>query len=126
MDGQQKTAESAVREAEQKRCDALMTNDKAALESIYADDFVYVHSSGRVEERSSYLNSVTTGENKFLSFAHEDLRIELLGDAALMTGTMRMTRTKSKLVVLFAELWVRENGEWRLKYQHNTKKAGEN
>ena len=114
--------EDEVLKAEQGRCDALMAADAKALENLYTDDFVYVHSSGRKEARASYLSTVTTTDNKFLSFSHSDMKVDVMGDAALMTGTVEMNRSKSKVIFLFAEVWVRTTAGWRLKYQHNTKK----
>ncbi len=114
--------EDEVVKAEKSRCNALKAGDAKALESLYTDDFVYVHSSGRKEARGSYLSTVTTTDNKFLSFSHSDMKVDVMGEAALMTGTVEMTRDKGKVVFLFAEVWVKSPAGWRLKYQHNTKK----
>ena len=117
---------AGVKAAEEARCAGLIAGDRAALERLYTDDFVYVHSSGRVEQRASYVSSVTSGENPFRSFNHSDLRIDVLGDVALMTGTVEMQRSKGTVVFLFVEVWLRQDGGWRLKYQQNTKKADHN
>ena len=115
-----------VVKAEHARCAALIAGEPGPLQAVYTDDFSYVHSSGRTEGRASYLTSVTSGQNKFLSFSHSDLKVEMLGtagDVALMTGTVEMVRANGTVVFLFAEIWVHGADGWKLKYQHNTKKA---
>jgi hypothetical protein len=124
VDQQQKMVEQEILKAERSRCDALMSRDARVLDGHYTNDFVYVHSSGRKEERVSYLDTVTTTDNTFLSFKHSDLKVDALGaGAALLTGTVEMERRNGTVVFLFVEVWVRSNGGWQLKYQHNTKKA---
>ena len=115
-----------VVKAEHARCDALIAGELEPLKAVYTDDFSYVHSSGRTEALQSYLTSVTSGQNKFLSFSHSDLKVEMLGtagDVALMTGTVEMVRANGTVVFLFVEIWTRTTAGWKLKYQHNTKKA---
>jgi hypothetical protein len=74
--------EARVLEAERQRCAALIAGDAAALQKLFTDGFVYVHSSGRREEKTSYVRTVTNGENKFFSIEHEGLKSEVIGDVA--------------------------------------------
>lgn len=109
--------------AEKARCDGLIAGVRAPLETLFASDFAYVHSSGRREDRESYLSTTTSGANKFLSFGHEDVKVEVIGTVALMSGTVSMKREKSDNLFLFVEVWVHDGQQWQLKFQQNTKKA---
>lgn len=115
--------EKTLLDLEHMRCDALLANDAEALDAIYTDDFVYVHSSGRVEGRADYLATLAKGENPFLAFRHSGLTAAPLSDAGLLTGTVEIDRKNGQVVFLFVEVWVRRPDGWQLKFQQNTKKA---
>jgi hypothetical protein len=109
--------------AEKARCDGLMAGVRAPLEKLYTSDYAYIHSTGRREERESYLATATSGANKFLGFEHQDVKVDIIGTVALMSGTVLMKREKADNLFLFVEVWVHDGQQWQLKFQQNTKKA---
>lgn len=97
---------------EQERSTAILAMDRAALERIYAYDFLGVTADGRVVNRSEVLPVLVrnhTGER----FATESLVVSVAGETGIVSGILRrdtdsMTSTRSS----FLHVYVRRHGKW--------------
>src|SRR5436190_16047670 len=55
---------AAVRAADDARLAATKAADRAALDAVYSDDLHYVHSSGKVDNKTSQIQGIVTGGNQ--------------------------------------------------------------
>jgi Domain of unknown function (DUF4440) len=60
-----------VMATQEARTSALDHSDVAALERIMADDVTYIHASGKVDTKKSYLEAIRSGQ---LHYFHGNLR----------------------------------------------------
>jgi len=81
------TFEQQLLEREAARGRALVARDFTSLESLLADDLIYVHSTGVVQDKAVYLDYVQ-GPLTFLSVERRNLTVTILDNAAIMTGYM--------------------------------------
>jgi hypothetical protein len=68
----------------------VVQRDSAALEKIYASDFVFSHGSGRVDSKQSWLSSVTKGG--FLLRQHDSVTVELHPALAILRGKLSVQK----------------------------------
>lgn len=80
-------AEQRVLACEAARGRALVARDFDTLEKLLADELLHVHSTGRIHGKAAYLDYVR-GPLCFLSVERRELKVHMLGEAAMMTGTM--------------------------------------
>jgi ketosteroid isomerase-like protein len=112
----------AVKALELERFQAQEKNDFAALERLLADDLVYTHSSGNVDSKASYIDSLRTGKSRYLKIAPEDLRVRVVGDLALIHGRGVFTletnvngqKGENPLHLSFLDIWQKKNGKWQM------------
>ena len=55
-------AEDDVKKAEQAWADGITKNDFAALNVVLADDLHYLHSTGLVDSKAAYMESMKSGK----------------------------------------------------------------
>lgn len=67
--------EKELRAVEEQRYKAMLQADLPALEKLLADDLVYVHSSGSVETKAQFLDTVKPGHLEII----RGLRVGLFG-----------------------------------------------
>jgi ketosteroid isomerase-like protein len=79
------SAEEALR-AEDARYAAQTTGDYAAMDRLFGDDLVYIHSSAAVDGKASYIESMTSGAVKYRSMKRSDTRVRTYGCLAVITG----------------------------------------
>ena len=114
--------EQVIRNLDNERIQAQIHADAAALERIYADDFIGVGPSGTVRTKPQVISDFTSGDLKFQSITTDDVRVRVYGDAAVETGRSTMDgQDKGRTVprdTRFTRVWVKQQGRWRLVANH--------
>jgi hypothetical protein len=81
-------AASADEEAVAKNVEAFRAAqfkaDAEAIDALCAAELSYSHSSGKVEDKATFIANATDGKSKFLSLAYEDTKIRVVGPAAIV------------------------------------------
>ncbi len=111
-------AMAAVTAADDARVQATTHPDKAQLEALFSDDLRYAHSSGTVDTKASYIDTLLSGKTKYLTFDYEERKFTFPAtDIALMTGRNKVTvenaAGQSVLTLSYLAVWRNENGHWR-------------
>jgi hypothetical protein len=118
-------AKDEVLQREDARIAAMIKPDPAALEELLADDLSYVHSSGVVDTKQEFVESVRSGRLKYKSFEREGLASRFYGDVAVLTGRANVMVLSSgaelDVRVRFTEVWVKRDGKWRMAAWHSTR-----
>ena len=111
-----------IRQLDQERIQAQIGADRAALDRIYADDFIGIGPSGTVRTKPQVLSDFTSGTLKFQSITTDDVEVRVYGNTAVETGRSTMNgQDKNKAVPVdnrFTRVWVKQRGRWRLVANH--------
>jgi ketosteroid isomerase-like protein len=92
-DDQRTEAEARVRQLGQHWAEAEEQTDAQALGPLLAEDFLLVGPLGFVLDKQAYLDSRRSGDLRHTSFAWEDVRVRLYGEAAVAVGTQTQRST---------------------------------
>lgn len=109
---------AAVRAADDERVAATVAADRARLEAIFSDQLHYAHSSGKIDTKTSYVDSIMARTSVYASYDYvrRDF-IRAADGVVLMPGRVRInagTATETNLLDLnFLAVWRLENGKWR-------------
>jgi hypothetical protein len=109
---------AAVLAAEDRRYEALLGPDLAALDELFDERLSYAHSSGVRDTKAEYLAKIERGYYDYARIDHPVERVELLGDSAVVVGRMTadltVDGTPKNLDVLALAMWTRADGRWQL------------
>jgi hypothetical protein len=111
-----------LRAREQALLDPAVRRDRARVAELLADDFLEFGSSGRIWTREAILDLLVT-EN-YDPPAMEEFQCDLIGeDVALVTyKTVRADAASGmRAEVLRSSIWIREAGDWRVRFHQGTK-----
>ncbi len=107
-------SEAQVQAAEDARYAAQTTLDYSALESLLADDLIYIHSSAAVDNKQSYIAAMRDGSVRYLAMKRSEVQVRTYGCVAVMTGVGQFdVQIKDKLLnveLRFHSLWIRREG----------------
>src|SRR5215469_16453243 len=81
-----RAVEQAIRKLDSERIQAQIHADAAALDRIYADDFIGVGPSGTVRSKAQVIADFTSGDLRFQSISTDDVQVRVYGNAAVETG----------------------------------------
>ena len=119
---QTETVGEGIRRLDQERIQAQIHADAAALERIYADDFIGIGPSGTVRTKPQVLADFTSHNLKFQSITTDEVQVRVYENAAVETGLSTMIgQDKGKTVprdTRFTRVRVKQQGHWRLVANH--------
>ena len=110
----EKKVESAVEFLKQ----ALVSGDRSSLEEIAATKLSYGHSSGKIEDKAAFVESIASGKSDFVSINLTEQTIDVSGKTALVRHKLSaQTNDNGKagtvnLGVLL--VFQKQKGEWKL------------
>lgn len=111
---------SSVLATEDVRFAAMIAADAAAMRRWFADDLVYVHSSGQVEDRDQLIESIASGRIRYLAIAPDEREVVQLGHgSALVRGRGRFQVSTGaqtlELQIRYLAVYGSDDGAWRLR-----------
>jgi len=114
-----------IQKLEQQRFTAYVKGDVAALERIFADDLVYIHSNGVSDAKSAVLQSFASGELKISRFDAEDMQVRQIGNVMVATALVHVDLinkgTSAKFDLRYSAAYVNQAGQWRLVHIQNAR-----
>ena len=113
---------TALKQLDQERIQAQIGADAAALDRLYADDFIGIGPSGTVRTKAQVIADFTSGNLRFQSITTDEVQWRVYGDTAVETGRSTMNgQDKGKTVPRdnrFTRVWVKRLGRWQLVANH--------
>jgi hypothetical protein len=99
----------------------VVQRNTAALDSLYATDFVFSHGSGKVEGKQSWL--VTVGKANYPMRQHDSVKVELHPGVAVVKGKMAIRRTNGdktdRYHLRYIRVYAWRSNRWQM-ISHNT------
>jgi ketosteroid isomerase-like protein len=107
--------------------DAHVRGDADALGRLWADDLLVTVPDMPVMTKADVLGFARSGRSRFQRYETSDVSIRVYGDAAVVTGRVRRTRTFKDRPVeddwRFTKVYVRQGGAWRVVAYHSSPSA---
>jgi|SRR6478672_2471790 hypothetical protein len=69
---------------------ALRSNNTAALDTLYANDYTSVNTRGFLVNKASRLESIKSGRLKYESYNYKNVKIRLYGNTAVVNATIQV------------------------------------
>jgi hypothetical protein len=115
----QSAQEKDVSAAVEKLMKGIVDADKGLLQDITAEELVYGHSSGKVQNRTEFIEEVIV--SKPIDFIKIDLAeqtIKIIGDAAVVRHILSAETTNNgvpgNLRIGNMLVWQKQKGKWKL------------
>lgn len=83
----------------------VMQHKVAALDTLYAADFVFSHGTGLIEGKAGWLTAVA--KNNYPLRQHDSVSVEMHSDLAIARGKMSVQRADAGKTALYTVWYVR-------------------
>jgi ketosteroid isomerase-like protein len=106
---------------------AQFAADAKGLEGLCAEELSYSHSDAHVEDKATFIANATDGKSKFLSLAYQDVKIRVVGPAAIVrfhwVGESQDVADGKKSATNLHILmnWQKQGADWKLLTRASTK-----
>lgn len=106
---------------------ALLATDMNALEGMFSDDLVYIHSTGGLQNKKDYLDSIRTGNLRYKSITPVGSpRFRTFGNTATVSSRYDLELESGRsgkitpYTIQYLTVYVNEGGTWRIVAQQTT------
>lgn len=116
------STKEVIETLERKRFEAQVSKDIDFLEKVFADDLIYTHSSGKQDNKTTYIASIRDGKSVYDKIEVEELTVRVYGKAAVITGKVAITQglASGKPTILPLRYTVVYNNNGKKGWQLNT------
>jgi len=97
---------------------AMIDGNESALKDLTGEELSYGHSSGKVEDRASFIESLVSGKSDFKTIDLTEQTIKVTGNTAIVRHHLMAETSDSgkpgnpNLYVLL--IWQKQKGKWKL------------
>jgi ketosteroid isomerase-like protein len=109
---------AAILEADDRRRKAIVANDAKALSETLTDDYIHIHTSGRVDTKEQYLTPMREGKSNYTNSDRHDATVLINGDTAWMYGrqTVAFDRPGNKRTIenRYLAVFRKTPGGWKM------------
>ena len=111
-----------ILQLEKQRTDAILAKDRAALGKLFDDELVYIHSSGRLDTKASYIDNMKSGKSNYRGFTYSNVKVRRYGDCAIVSGDV-IIEASNRLDLRFTNVWSKAGGQWKNVHWSSVKRA---
>jgi ketosteroid isomerase-like protein len=111
-----RAAEQDIIKLEQTVTDDQFKKDRAALERLLADDYLYTHSNGSVLNKAQEIAESMSSDVQWTDSKFADLKVRIFGDVAVLTGRQTIRGAAKGYVPgprRITDIFVKRNGRWQ-------------
>jgi hypothetical protein len=109
---------SKLRALEERRYAAMLAGDAEVLEELLHPELAYMHSTGELESKQSYLDTLRAGTSAYKSIRCDDQTIRIHGDVGLvfhhLEADVVFEGNARHLDNRLLAVWARDDGDWRM------------
>jgi len=114
----QSAAEKEIRAVELQRYKAMVDADYAALDKLLADDLLYAHSSGDIDDKGKLVGAMRSGARTYKKMTTDDTRYRVDGKLAVVTGRVAVEVARdgkpTSFSARFTAVYEKSASGWRL------------
>ena len=109
---------SHIEALDNQRTKAILERNFAALAPLLGDDLRYIHSSAVQENKSEYLEKLTSGHYIYHGLDVQEREYRVLGDVVLVNGDLRIEvevkGTRKVVLSRYLQVWARRASGWQM------------
>ena len=102
---------------------SVVKKDVSIMQTYYADDFYFLHATGKIDNKESWIKSASNPNGQTLSREHDSVFVELHDNVALITGTLSVRfppNTRAGYAIRYIRVYALKEKGWQLISHHST------
>ena len=123
--GRNEKVEHEVIKVEDERMQAFEKADAATLDRIFDDEFTFTNVNGEVHTKAELIADVRSGNLKYTSLNHSEIRVRVYENTAILTGRSSSVyiadgKEGGRVPRRYMNIYFKKNGQWRLVARQET------
>ncbi len=107
-----------VKASDDERIAAFISGNTAILDKYFADELVYIHSSGLVDNKQKVIESFKSGDLKIRKFDREDIKVYQVGSTVVLSAIghvdLNIKGKDAQFDMRYSAVYAKRAGVWQL------------
>jgi hypothetical protein len=113
------TSGQSVEQVEQERFKAMVARDVTALDKMLAKELTYGHSTGLVQSKTQFLESIRTQQYRYDNINVKEIDVHMMQGVAVLSGLLGVKvamagNPATSFDVRYLDAYVVRDGRWQL------------
>jgi len=93
---------------------AWNANDVAALDQLWADDYLFIGWTGEIMDKHQRLAAIRSGKFQVQSVESDEVKVRVFNDVAFLTDLERIRMKQGEITVRSTRAFIFRSGRWQL------------
>lgn len=97
---------------------AMVSGERKALEEIAADDLSYGHSSGKLEDKATFVETIASGKSDFVSIDLKNQTVKITGKTAIVRHELHAKTNDGgkpgEVHIGIMLVWQKQGKDWKM------------
>ena len=97
---------------------AMVSGERKALEEIAANDLTYGHSSGKLEDKATFVETIASGKSDFVSIDLKNQTIKITGKTAIVRHELHAKTNDGgkpgEVHIGIMLVWQKQGKDWKM------------
>ena len=117
LNAQTKNEQSLLAAVDQLK-NAMVSGDRSVLEAISATDLTYGHSSGKLEDKATFVETIASGKSDFVSIELKNQTVKITGKTAIVRHELHAKTNDGgkpgEVHLGIMLVWQQQGKDWKL------------
>lgn len=119
------TADAQLLQADDRRFEAMRSEDWATFDAVLADELTYCHSTARLETKAEHMANLKARKPRYVDAAPRERKVRVHGDVGLVNGVCAIHVNNdgkdNKFTVRYLAVYKKTGDAWRMLAWQSTK-----
>lgn len=97
---------------------AMVSGDRQALEEVAANDLSYGHSSGKLEDKATFVETIASGKSDFVSIDLKNQTVKITGKTAIVRHELHAKTNDGgkpgEVHIGIMLVWQKQGKDWKM------------
>lgn len=97
---------------------AMVSGDRQALEEVAANDLSYGHSSGKLEDKATFVETIASGKSDFVSIDLKNQTVKITGKTAIVRHELHAKTNDGgkpgEVHIGIILVWQKQGKDWKM------------
>lgn len=110
--------EQEILQVENRRYEAMIKGDLAALDAVLSADLTYTHSNAVLDTKAQYIASLASGQFQYVSITPQEAQVRCYGACGVVTGItllhIQVQGQERRFRIRYTSVYIKQQGRWQM------------
>jgi ketosteroid isomerase-like protein len=107
-----------ILQVENRRYEAMIKGDLAALDAVLSAELTYAHSNGVLDTKAQYMATLASGQLQYISITPQEAQVRCYGACSVVTGIallhIQLHGQDRRFRIRYTSVYIKQQDRWQM------------